>query len=529
MLVDVKNASYATILSAARTAEQEERWSDCFRLCQELLRVSPHDANAFNLLGRLALVEGNLARAVGFQRMALRHVPGHTEAVRDLAFAHSLIPSAEEAARLFERALSCEPDIDYHHRSLGSTEPFAGMPRVEAIVRAALLLDPSFARAHAALGNIQSRRGDRTGAMASYALALMLDFAFAGAHIALAHYYDSDDKDALAAEHFREAFSRQLLYRTYAPYALRRVLLLKAAGAYPANAHLEWCIDQRHSQIDVFYVTADSPALPDLDGYDAVFSAMGETETYAATVNRCISLLASERKPVINHPAGLKTVRRSELPSTLRGIPGCITLPAHRVAAGEVPETLELPFLIRPVDTHRGDSLALVHTPADVQAYLAGSKAKHFNITPFADYKRPDGYYRKYRVIVVAGKPFAYHLAISDHWLVHYWRVTGLMRENAWMRAEEEHFLRDAASVFPNWEPLFRHMSEAIGLEYFGVDCTLLPSGEVLVFECDPCAFVHCREADDAFGYKFEYVPRIFAAVDEMLSAYGERAGRILV
>jgi hypothetical protein len=70
---------------------------------------------------------------------------------------------------------------------------------------------------------------------------------------------------------------------------------------------------------------------------------------------------------------------------------------------------------------------------------------------------------------------------------VHYWRVTNLMRD------EEERFLRQPECVFPK-------------------------CGDVLIFECDPSAFVHCRDAvDDVFAYKYDYVPRIFSALDDLL------------
>jgi hypothetical protein len=96
------------------------------------------------------------------------------------------------------------------------------------------------------------------------------------------------------------------------------------------------------------------------------------------------------------------------------------------------------------------------------------------------------------------------------------------MRENDWMRDEEQRFLRDPSAVFASWGSVFRDMADAIGLDYFGVDCAVLEDGSVLVFECDPCSFVHCREAvDDAFAYKYDYVPRIFSALDDLLAAPG--------
>ena len=130
--------------------------------------------------------------------------------------------------------------------------------------------------------------------------------------------------------------------------------------------------------------------------------------------------------------------------------------------------------------------------------------------------------------LVVDGVPYPYHLAIAEDWLVHYWRVTGLMEAHDWMRAEEERFLREPQRAMPAWDIAFAGIAEAIGLDYFGVDCTVLTDGTILVFECDPSAFVHCREASDGpFAYKYAYVPRIFAALDRLLDRAAARsAGR---
>jgi hypothetical protein len=86
------------------------------------------------------------------------------------------------------------------------------------------------------------------------------------------------------------------------------------------------------------------------------------------------------------------------------------------------------------------------------------------------------------------------------------------------MRAEEERFLREPQRVFPTWDTAFAGIAAALELDMFCVDCAVDAKGDVLVFECDPTAFVHCREdLDGPFSYKYAYVPRIFAALDALL------------
>jgi hypothetical protein len=263
---------------------------------------------------------------------------------------------------------------------------------------------------------------------------------------------------------------------------------------------------------------------------------MSATEEHAATIERCGALIDAAGVAAINHPARLRGVRRAALPQTLRDVPGCVVPPVRRLTRTEVAAAaasgtfgpgLPFPILIRPVDTQRGEGLERILEAPAIAEYLERFNATAYTVTPFVDYRSADGYYRKYRVIVVDGVPYPYHLAISPDWLVHYWRVSGAMRASAPMRAEEERFLAEPARVFSAWTATFAALARAVDLEFFGVDCALDDAGRVLVFECDPSAFVHAQtDVDGPFAYKLRFVPRIFAALDELLAARA-REGRV--
>lgn len=503
------------MLADALAAESEKRWSDSLTLCREFVENSPLHPDALNLMGRLHRRLGDAATAIALQTVVLRLSPRHARAAHDLALARSVIYSREDADRLYDRAIALEPDVANHYRPFGAVQLFVGIDRVEALIRAALSLDPSHAMAHAALGNILARRGNREAAKTAYSLANSLDWDYADAHIALSEFYDAEKNAAFAAQHLLEALSRKTYYTMRGSYAVQRILVLKAPGTFPSNAQIDFCIDRNRADLDVLYVTPHVHALPDLSMTDVVFSAIGETEANAGAIEQAIGLLESCRRSVINHPSRLERIRRSNLASTLHQVPDCIVPPTKRLGGDEcLVEPLEYPAIIRPIDTHRGDGMEIVSSFEGLTAHLKRYPAAAYNVMPFVDYRSSDGLYRKYRVIVVDGVPFPYHLAISNHWLVHYWRVADLMAADEQKRTEEERFLRDPASAFPTWSSTFRMMAEAIGLDYFGVDCAVTSRGEVLVFECDPSAFVHCSDGiGSVFDYKYEYVPRIFDAL----------------
>lgn len=518
-------------LREALVAEQEQRWADSLVLCRQALTAADQQPDAFNLLGRLSWAAGDSANAIALQRHVLLLVPEHASAAHDLNVALGAIRSSADAAAAFQSAVVVHPDVACHHRDPNSLLPFVGMDRVEQALQRVVELDPSFAPAHAALGNIRARQDRGLEAVNEYRLAAMLDWDWPDAHMALAAFFDTVRDEENAARHRREALTRKRVYPATAPDTLRQVLVLTAPGGPTANVPLDYCVNHARVALHRYYLTEDS-STPDLPAYDLVFNAIEEAESSAVAIARCAAFIAAQPKPVINDPKHLGKVGRPALPDTLRNVAGCTVPPTYRVGrerlerAVEFPAGLGLDFpaLVRPVDTHRGDWQERLANAAELQCYLTRAPGTAFNVSPFIDYRGSDGYYRKYRVIVVDGTAFPYHLAISDAWKVHY--HSSLMKQHGWMRAEEERFLRDPRSVFAAWDTVFGTIAAAVGLEYFGVDCTQNPDGSVLIFECGPGMLVHCQDAPDLFAYKYEHVPKIFAAFDALLERFAARALR---
>ncbi len=63
-----------------------------------------------------------------------------------------------------------------------------------------------------------------------------------------------------------------------------------------------------------------------------------------------------------------------------------------------------------------------------------------------------------------------------------------------------------------------REIQQRIGLEYFGIDCGIDTSGDLLVFEVHASMLVHDDNAE--FPYKDPAVRRIKAAFDAMLARF---------
>ena len=176
----------------------------------------------------------------------------------------------------------------------------------------------------------------------------------------------------------------------------------------------------------------------------------------------------------------------------------------------------ETPFLIRPGGTHGGEDLALIKQPDDLTEYLVNVPDDRFLLTDFYDFKGEQNHYRKYRFIFIDSKPVPCHLAIADNWLVHYWRAE--MGHTDWKKQEEKNFLNNWRQVFgPQAATAIETVAHRMNLDYGGLDCSLLPNGEILFFEANACMLVHLDESKTDFPYKHLAVPHIRNAMTHLV------------
>lgn len=478
----------------------------------EQLEREPADTQALALMSRLCLLAEDVSAAIAYAGMAVRadRDNSRARAALDAALAQRSDPK-QALERLFQ-AVELEPDLHAYYVCYGSAPPFPNTAELKDILEQALRGDPGLAAAHAARANVLARNNETLLAIPAYRRALDIDPRQPEAALALSELL-FDVGDTALSEHYRtQAFAQKQFYAA-APRSRQvrpSVLVLNAPAAWAQNTPLEFTIDPSAAALHRLYLTGDP--LPELPAFDVVFNAIGEAERAHDAIERAKQFIARSSKRVINHPKSLWKTARPHLAAALSSVPHCTAVQTQRVARDKI-EVLSYPVLIRPIDTHAGRGLERIDDTRALGTYLERHAGERFDVAPFVNYRSSDGFYRKYRVMLVDGKPYPYHLAISPEWMVHYIKTPTAGID--WMRAEEERFLRDPASVFANWDRTFSGIAQAIGLDYFGVDCTLLADGHVLVFEADAAMLVHCREPADS--YKHQYVSRIFRAAEALL------------
>jgi glutathione synthase/RimK-type ligase-like ATP-grasp enzyme len=133
------------------------------------------------------------------------------------------------------------------------------------------------------------------------------------------------------------------------------------------------------------------------------------------------------------------------------------------------------------------------------------------------DARGQDGMTRKYRVMLVGGRIYPWHLAISSDWKVHYF--TAAMAEQEDYRAEEHRFLNDVAGVLGKRAmTALERLGQRMDLDYAGVDFALAPDGSVLLFEANATMTINAPHPDAIWDYRRLSAAEVQGAVARMLS-----------
>jgi len=361
-------------------------------------------------------------------------------------------------------------------------------------------------------------------AITAFSRAIAVDPENVVANLGLYEAYQVKGDRARALQHQARALAIQRLFiEKPAPPGAPTVLLLAIPGDWQANVPLEFLYGSLNLGILKMYVDDVDPLPPRkvILPFDVVFNVVGHSEESGPTLKLLEEWLPSLGAPALNDPARVQRLSRDGVAREFAGLEGAVVPMTRRVSRANL--RLDGAHVIRPVGSQAGADFSKVETAAELDTYLAKTTGDEFYLTPFVDYRRNDGHFRKYRIIFVGGVPYAHHLAISKNWMVHYYNA--LNAQEQWIRDEEERFLADLAGVFDGPRArVLQEIARRVGLDYFGIDCSVLEDGRVLIFEIDPAMIVHLADSKEMYPYKYRYVPRIPAALERLIRSLSPRA-----
>jgi hypothetical protein len=312
------------------------------------------------------------------------------------------------------------------------------------------------------------------------------------------------------------------------------VLVLMTQGDLMANTPIEFLLARSNCRLLLHYVDAETKTLRDVPEHDVAFLAIGESEHARGVLERLDMLLASWHRPLINgNPRRIMALSRDGVSRMLADVPSVLAPPTARISRALLESVslgrtvirdllagADFPVVVRPTDTHAGKGMARIATAAELRVYLAAQPdTEMFFLSPFVDYAGADGLYRKERIAFIEGEPFASHMAVSEHWMVHYLSA-GMMR-HAERRAEEAQWMTGFDAGFARRHAVaLRAIADRVGLDYFAIDCAELPDGRLLLFEADVAMIVHGMDSERTFPYKVDAMARLFARFEQALASH---------
>jgi glutathione synthase/RimK-type ligase-like ATP-grasp enzyme len=315
-----------------------------------------------------------------------------------------------------------------------------------------------------------------------------------------------------------------------------RVLALAAPIDMGGNTPIEFLLEESGIELLTLYVIAGKELPVPLPDHDVAIVIASDSEECRDALHIIDRAAARWPRPLLNPPQFVCNLDRDKLHGLLSGIEG-LDIPATagvtRAKLSDVAQSnallediaagLRFPVIVRPRGSHAGVGLAKVSDCAAIGRYLAERQETEFFVARFVDYAGEDGLFRKYRIVIVDGRPYACHMAIADRWDI--WYLNAGMAFSESKRLEEAEFMRTFDSTFAvRHQRALAAMIDRVGLDYFTVDCAENENGELLIFEADNTAVVHNMDSPALYPYKPPQMRKIFDAFAAML--YRRARGR---
>ena len=488
-------------LDAARRLFESRRAAEALIPAQQAVALAPDDAEAAALLDAIqtALVTGDPALV----RLELAAVLDPDDGAHQLALgeAYAALDRPHDAERCFKRTLA-----------LGRVrEAHADLAELYLSVE---MLDAADHHARLALAAPDEGRDD--------------DTLVAIAYQTLAATCQVRGERQQAERHLDQAYARRSLFRQPCPGAAFTTLILATRGQ--GNIAYGALMPRGGFDRTVWYMEhARKDQIAELGDYAVVLNAIGDPDIAQASRATVDAFLAGCSRPVLNPPARVEATLRHRIGETLAGIPDLVAPRTLRVAAdaGGLRAAVSRAgmagaVIVRPTGSHGGKGLALAQTEAALDSVRLEDGGEAY-VTAFHDYRSPDGFFRKYRMMFVDRRPYAYHLAIGPHWMVHH--QSAQMADDPRRIAEEMAFLQDPeTAIGARAMEAVRGIGRRLDLDYGGVDFGLTGDGQVLLFEANATMLTHLEPADGPFAAKNPFIEPILTAFQAHLAGRAAEA-----
>jgi len=461
-------------------------------------------------------------------------LPATVEALFGKGMRLARLGNEAEAARAWREILAIEPNHQGALSGLGGLLFAAGdLPGARILYSHAVASHPENPANRVNLANLLIKEGKLAGAREQLERALAIDAGYRPAHAGLSFVLAGPGEGERAAHHRRIAFEKQCCipapYRGKRPPITVLELLSTAGGNVRMRAFLSDRIFKKYLVAAEFY----HPRM-DLPPHQLVVNSIGDADAGAAALRGAQLLVDRSSAPVINAPAAVLHTRRVEIARRLGAIPGVVApgmkrltraeLAAPGAAAALEREGIVFPMLLRSPGYHGGEHFVKIDEPDAVGAAIDHLPGAELDAIQYLDARGGDGKIRKYRVMMIGGRLYPLHAAISHAWKIHYFSAE--MAEHPENRREEAAFLEDMPAVLGERATgALAAIQKTLALDYAGIDFGLDAGGNLLLFEANATMAILPPGGDARWDYRRPAFQRASLAVYHMLvtRAVGEK------
>ena len=173
-------------LMKAVSSFQSGRLGRAEYICRKVLKADPEQADAWHLMGAVAIQRGKHKRAVELIDKAIRQAPDMAQAHYNKGNALAELGEFDPAVAAYQKAITIEPLFGDAHYNLGNLLAAYGQLQ-DAVVayEKAIGIAPEFANAYVNLGNAFRKLGQLDDANSAYKKALEIDETLAPAFLHL--------------------------------------------------------------------------------------------------------------------------------------------------------------------------------------------------------------------------------------------------------------------------------------------------------------------------------------------------------
>jgi hypothetical protein len=312
------------------------------------------------------------------------------------------------------------------------------------------------------------------------------------------------------------------------------LLAIVAPGNLMTNTPLEFIAEGAGFNLQFLYVDQNLPLPQNLPEHDIAIVALSELDANMATLDDISSWIDLWPRPVLNLPGAISVLGRDLISQKLQHIAGLEMPLTVRVGRDKLEYMVstkgdlagliddgELPVIIRPIDSHAGIGLEKLDEMFELQGYLTRHDEAEFFVSRYVDYRKEDGQFRKYRIAVIDGQAHLAHLAVCDEWKVYF--GTAGMEASDVKRSEEAREMASFKDEFAKRHAYaIKALHQAVGLDYFGIDCSETQDGKLLIFEVGASMNIHSMDSAELYPYKQPQMQSIF---NHFLAMLGRKRG----